>query len=265
MAIQILCIGDVVGKPGATAVIEHVGDLIEQYRLELVVCNAENVAGGSGITPPIYERLINAGVDVITMGDHVFRKKDIIPVMERSRRIIRPANMARVAAGRRWTVVSTKSGQHQVLVACLLGQMYMGANDSPWTAADEVLDEAPPEAKLRVFDFHAEATSEKIAMGYHLDGRATAVFGTHTHVPTADARVLNGGTAVISDVGMTGPYDGVLGRRKDRVLSFLTTTMPTRFDVATEDIRLCGCVVTADETTGRATAIERVEVCHELD
>jgi hypothetical protein len=260
MPINILCIGDVVGKPGRALLAEHLERLIAEKRIECVVCNAENAAGGSGLTPQIFKKLLHYGVDVVTLGDHAYKKLQIVPELHSSDRIVRPANLAPVAAGREWTVVPTKSGLHKVAVTILLGQTFMRNADSPWQKADQVLAQMPADAKLRVVDFHAEATSEKIAMGWHLNGRATIVFGTHTHVPTADARVLDGGTAYISDVGMTGPYDGVLGRRKDRVLHALTTSMPAPFEVARDDPRLCGIIVTADPDTGKALAVERLEV-----
>ncbi|HUT56460.1 MAG TPA: TIGR00282 family metallophosphoesterase [Phycisphaerae bacterium] len=257
---NILCIGDVVGKPGRRVLADHLPGLIRDRDIDLVVCNAENAAGGSGLTPAIFKNILHCGVDVVTLGDHVFRKREIVTAMADSDRIVRPANLSPTAAGRRWTVVPTKSGDCQVGVACLLGQLYMNASNSPWTQVDQVLHEMPPEVKVRVIDFHAEASSEKIAIGWHLAGRVSVVFGTHTHIPTADARVLDGGTAHISDVGMTGPYDGILGRRKDRVLYALTTSMPTPFDVATDDVRLCAVLVTVDPVSGKATAIERIEV-----
>jgi len=209
--INILCIGDVVGRPGRAVLAEHLKGLIAERQIDLVVCNAENAAGGSGLTPQIFKKLMNYGVDAVTMGDHVYRKREVIQVLESSDRIVRPANLAPQAVGKRWTVVQTRSG-HLAGVACLLGQMYMNAADSPWQAIDRVMNEMPAEVRIRIVDFHAEASSEKIAMGWHLNGRASIVFGTHTHVPTADARVLDKGTAYISDLGMTGPYDGVLGR-----------------------------------------------------
>ncbi|HAU39185.1 MAG TPA: metallophosphoesterase [Phycisphaerales bacterium] len=264
MAINILCVGDVVGHPGRGMLADHLPRLIRDHQLELVVCNAENAAGGSGITPQIFRKLLHYGVDVVTLGDHVFRKVDIVSAMRDSDRIVRPANLSSRAAGRSWTVVPTKSGQHKVGVACVLGQMYMGQYDSPWTTIDRVLLEMPPEVKLRVVDFHGEATSEKVAIGWHLNGRASVVFGTHTHIPTADARVLSGGTAHITDVGMTGPYDSVLGRRKDRVLAAMTTSMPHFFEVANDDPRLCGVLVSVDPETGMAQSIERIEVCGRL-
>ena len=260
MAINILCIGDVVGRPGRGVLADHLSELIAERRIDLAVCNAENAAGGSGITPQIFRKLVRYGVDVVTLGDHVFRKREIIPLLETSERIVRPANLAGPAAGRGFTVVPTKSEEHRVGVACLLGQMYMGACDLPWTVADRILQQMPADVKIRVVDFHAEASSEKIAIGYHLDGRVSIVFGTHTHIPTADARVLEGGTAFVSDLGMTGPYDSVLGRRKDRVLSAVTTSMPAHFEVAKGDPRLSGVVVAVDPDTGRAESIERIEI-----
>jgi 2',3'-cyclic-nucleotide 2'-phosphodiesterase len=263
MSINILCIGDVVGKPGRTVLADHLGNMIVEHSIDLVVCNPENAAGGSGLTPQIFGKLRNYGVDVMTMGDHVYRKNDILNTLRTSDRIVRPANLSARAVGKTWTVVPTKSGDVKVGVACFLGQMYMGANDSPWDAADRVMAAMPADVKVRVVDFHAEASSEKVAMGWHLDGRASIVFGTHTHIPTADYRVLPMGTAHVSDLGMTGPYDSVLGRRKDRVLSALTTSMPVRFEVASEDTRISAVLVAVDPNTGRAESIKRIEVRHE--
>ncbi len=260
MSIAILCIGDVVGKCGRVAVAELLPELIKQRRIDLVVCNAENATGGSGLTPAMFNKLLHCGVDVVTLGDHVYRKREITESLSHSERIVRPANISARAVGRKWTVVPTKSGKHQVGVACLLGQMFMKPADSPWSAIEEIFSEMPEPVKVRVIDFHAEASSEKVAMGWHCNGRASVVFGTHTHIPTADARVLDGGTAYISDVGMTGPYDSVLGRMKDRVLYALTTSMPTPFQVAKDDVRLCGIVATVDPATGRAESVERVEI-----
>ena len=258
--INILCIGDVVGKAGRGVLADHLAGIITERQIELVVCNAENAAGGSGLTPQIFTKLLRYGVDVVTLGDHTYRKKEIIPSLETSDQIVRPATLAPGAAGKQWTLVPTKSGRHRVAVSIVLGQMYMRACDSPWAGVDRVWGKIPGDVKIRVLDFHAEASSEKIAMGYHMDGRASIVFGTHTHIPTADARVLPGGTAVISDVGMTGPYDSVLGRRKDRVLRALTTSMPAFFQVALGDPRMSAVVVAVDPQTGRASHIERFDV-----
>ena len=260
MSLNILCIGDVVGRPGRNVLADKLQGLVQEREIDLVICNAENAAGGSGLTPQIFRKLLNYGVDVVTLGDHAFRKKEVVSVLESSSQIVRPANLGGASVGRRWTVAETKSGRGQVGVAIILGQMFMGNFDSPWKAVDEVLSEMPADVKVRVIDFHGEASSEKIAMGWHLDGRVSVVFGTHTHVPTADGRVLEKGTAFVSDVGMTGPYDSVLGRRKDRVLTFLTTSMPQHFEVARGDVRLCGVLATVDESTGLARSIERIEV-----
>jgi hypothetical protein len=260
MAVNILCIGDLVGKPGRKVLADVLGDLITQRQIDAVVCNAENAAGGSGLTPQIFNKLLRYGVDVVTMGDHTYRKRDIVSTLTSSDRIVRPANLSPLAAGRSWTVAPTKDALHRVAVTCLLGQMYMGQNDSPWAAADRVLGEMPADVRIRVVDFHAEASSEKIAMGWYLNGRVSIVFGTHTHIPTADACVLDQGTAFIADVGMTGPYDGVLGRRKDRVLSALTTNMPSLFEIARGDPRLSAVLVAVNPDNGRALSIERLEI-----
>ena len=261
MSINILCIGDVVGKPGRRMLADHLKGIIREREIDLVVCNAENAVGGSGLTCQLFHKFRHYGVDAITLGDHVYRKVEITSVLAESDRIVRPANISDKAIGRRWTVVPTKSGEAHAAVACLLGQMFMGANNSPWAEADRILEEIPTDVRIRIFDMHAEATSEKVAMGWFLNGRASIVFGTHTHIPTADARVLDGGTAYISDLGMTGPYDGVLGRRKDRVLRSLTTSMPTFYEVACGDPRMCGVLVGVESATGVAQSIERVEIC----
>ena len=260
MTVNILCIGDLVGQAGRNLLAEHLPSFITDRNVDLVVCNAENVAGGSGLTPAIFEEILANGVDVVTMGDHVYRRREIVQVLESSARIVRPANLSRKAAGKRWTVVETKSGHCRAGVVCLLGQMFMKAADSPWACVDQCLGEMDDDVRIRIVDFHAEASSEKIAMGWHLDGRASIVFGTHTHIPTADARILEKGTAYISDLGMTGPYDSILGRRKDHVLKALTTSMRVRFDVARGDPRMCGILVGVEAATGKAVSIERVEV-----
>ena len=260
MTVNILCIGDLVGGAGRDLLAEHLASFIADHNVDFVVCNAENVAGGSGLTPAIFEEIVRHGVDVVTMGDHVYRRREIIPILESSSRIVRPTNLSRQAAGKRWTVVETKSGCCSVGVACVLGQMFMKPADSPWASVDQCLGEMDDDVRIRIIDFHAEASSEKIAMGWHLNGRVSVVFGTHTHIPTADSRILDKGTAYISDLGMTGPYDSVLGRRKDHVLKALTTSMRVRFDVARGDPRMCGILVGVEAATGKAVSIERVEV-----
>jgi 2',3'-cyclic-nucleotide 2'-phosphodiesterase len=259
MPLRILCLGDIVGRPGRQVVHQRLPQLVRQHGVDLVIANAENIAGGSGITANLFHKIRAYGVDVVTLGDHVYKKADIIPTLQSSERILRPANLAASAAGRPFTVVTTNSGV-AVGVFCLLGRIFMNLpSDDPFAAADRVLQQLPRNVRVCVCDIHAEASSEKVAMGHHLDGRCSLIFGTHTHIPTADAKILPGGSAFISDVGMCGPYDSVLGRRKDRVIKFMTTNMPQPFDVATGDVRLCGVLAEIDPETGRAISVERIE------
>jgi len=260
MPIRILCLGDVVGRPGRQILHQKLPSLVREKNVDFVVANAENIAGGSGITANLFNKVRSYGVDVVTLGDHIYRRADIIPTMQSSERIVRPANLAAAAAGRPFTVVQTNAGV-SVAVFCLLGRIYMNMPaDDPFAAANRVLDSLPDNVRVSVCDIHAEATSEKVAMGHWLDGRCSVIFGTHTHIPTADAKILPGGSAFQADLGMCGPYDSVLGRRKDRVVKYMTTNMPQPFDVATGDVRLCGAIADVDPQTGRAISIERVEV-----
>jgi metallophosphoesterase (TIGR00282 family) len=260
MPLRILCLGDIVGRPGRQIVHQKLPALVREQRVDLVIANAENIAGGSGITQNLFNKIRSYGIDVVTLGDHVYRKSDIFPTLQSSERVVRPANMASGAVGRPFTIVTTSSGV-QVGVFCLLGRIYMNLPcDDPFAAADRVLAQGPRSVKIWVCDMHAEATSEKVGMGHWLDGRCSVIVGTHTHVPTADARVLPGGSAVITDLGMCGPYDSVLGRRKDRVLKHMTTNMPQPFDIATGDVRLCGALAEINSETGAAISMERIEV-----
>lgn len=261
MPIRILVLGDIVGRPGRQVVQRKLPQAVQDHRIDLVIANGENVAGGSGITTSIFHKLRSYGIDVITLGDHAFKKYDIISTLHASERIIRPANLSAQAAGRGLTVVQTNAGP-SVAVFTVLGRIFMSQlpADDPYACADKLLKQIPRHARIIIGEIHAEATSEKVAMGHYLDGRATLVFGTHTHIPTADATILPGGTAYITDLGMTGPYDSVLGRRKDRVVKYMTTNMPQAFDVATGDVRMCGVVLEADDATGKAISIERFEV-----
>ena len=254
---RILFIGDIVGKPGREIVCRGIAPLVAQQNLDLVIANAENAAGGSGLTPAIYRELTRAGVGAVTLGDHVYRRKEIYSVLQHEPNIVKPANLPPESIGREWTVVQARNGV-RVGIACLLGQLFMKPVDSPWRVADRVLSEMPGDVRVRLIDFHAEATSDMQLMGRYLDGRVTAVLGTHTHVPTADECILPGGTAFQCDVGMTGPFESIIGRRIDRVMETTLTGLPTEFEVATEDVRLCGTIVEADVDTGRATAIERL-------
>jgi hypothetical protein len=255
----LLLIGDIVGKPGRQIVLRALPGLRIEEKLDLIVANAENAAGGSGLTPDIYQELIGGGVDCITMGDHVYRRREIFPVLEGETRIVKPANYPENAPGRDFTVVTTRSNI-RVAVFNLLGRVFMPPVDCPLQAADRVLAKLPEDVKLVLLDLHAEATSDKQLIGRYLDGRVTAVLGTHTHVPTADECVLPGGTAFQSDVGMTGPHQSILGRRIDRVLETTKTFRPTFFEVATGDVRLNGSIVEADPLTGRALSIRRIAI-----
>jgi len=258
MQIKILCVGDVVGAPGRQILRTALTKLVPSRDIDCVIVNAENIAGGSGLTVALYEKIVGYGTHLITMGDHIYRRKEAIQILETSDNIVRPANLPQAAPGREFAICETASG-HRVAVVSLLGRLFMKLPaNCPFAAADRVIAAIPKDVKIVVVDMHAEATSEKIAMGWHLDGRVSAVLGTHTHVPTADERVLPKGTAYLTDLGMTGPYDSVLGRCKERVVSALRTSVPSRFDVATDDIRLCGAVVTVETSTGLATSIERI-------
>jgi metallophosphoesterase (TIGR00282 family) len=255
---KILFIGDIVGQPGIEAVRTLVPKLIVDEALDLVIANAENACSGSGLTPKQYRQLRGAGIDLITMGDHIYRRAEIISVLESEDRICKPANFPREAPGRDLVLAPARNG---VVVALfgLLGRTFMRAVDCPFQAADRVLAQLGDQAKVIVVDMHAEATSDKYLMGHYLKGRVSAVLGTHTHVPTADEQLL-GTTAFISDVGMTGPYDSILGRRVDRVLSHALNFVPAAFDVASGDPRLAGAIVEVEADTGRAVAIRRVMV-----
>lgn len=256
---RILLIGDIVGKPGERIVTAAITGLRRREGLDLVIANAENAAEGSGLSPAQYRRLVAAGVDCITLGDHIYRRSEICSVLQTESNIVKPANFPAQAPGRGWTVVTAADGT-RVAVISLLGRVFMRPVDCPWAAIDRVLAEIPPEVKVRVVDFHAEATSDKQVMGRHLDGRVTAVLGTHTHVTTADEQIFPGGTAFQCDVGMTGPHESILGRRIDRVTETTITFQPTHFEVASGDVRLSGTIVEADPVTGRAMAIRRLLV-----
>lgn len=254
---RILFIGDIVGPAGLTFLKKALPVLIPREAIDVVIANAENVSGGSGITPTAYRQLRECGVDLMTLGDHIYKKRDIIPTLEKEERICKPANFPADAPGREFAFAAARDGT-PVAVISLLGRAFMRPVDCPFRAVDRVLKELDGRARCVVVDMHAEATGEKYLMGHHLKGRVSAVLGTHTHVPTADEQILPGGTAFISDVGMTGPYDSILGRRVDRVLSTTVTFVPSAFDVATGDPRLGGAIVDLDPITGQASAIRRV-------
>ena len=248
-------IGDIVGKPGHKLVTAHAAAIRQQYHLDYVIANAENAADGSGLTPKIYESLIHSGIDGITLGDHIYRRREIYPVLHSEMNIVKPANFPESAPGRRLVIIGDNVGQ-QIAIISLMGRVFMKPVDCPFQAVDEVLKQVPTNVRVILVDFHAEATSDKQLMGRYLDGRVTAVLGTHTHVPTADARILPGGTAFQCDVGMTGPYESILGRKIDPVTEATTTFRPMQFQVATDDVRISGTVVEVNVQDGKATKIE---------
>lgn len=254
---RILFVGDVIGKPGRRVLARLLPKLVDERRTDYVVVNVENAAGGFGVTPDVLSELAELPIDCMTTGNHVWDKKEAAALLELEPRLLRPANYPAGNPGRGLHVGET-SGGVRVATINLEGQVFMRQLDSPFRAADALLAGLDPEVRVILVDFHAEATSEKQAMGRHLDGRVSAVVGTHTHVPTADERVLPGGTAFLTDAGMTGPYDGVIGFRADRVLERFLLQTPTSFEVAKRDVRLAGALIDVDESTGRATAIERL-------
>ena len=257
-----LFIGDIFGRPGRTIVRDRLKDLVREHRIDLVLANGENAAAGFGITPALAEDLFDLGIDVLTTGNHVWDKREIVNYFESvdgdahgpARRVLRPANYAQDLPGR--GIYEGKKKDVAYAVINLQGRIFMAANDDPFRAADRLLNQLKPKAIF--VDIHAEATSEKIALGWYLDGRVTAVIGTHTHIPTADERVLPKGTAYITDVGMTGPYEGVIGVNKEQIIGRFLNNMPVRFEPATGDVRLSAVLVESDDGTGRARSIQRI-------
>ncbi len=257
MKVNILCIGDIVGRPGRRVVNDKLKSLVRDLDIDCVIANAENAAGGSGLTPQIYDKLLKYGVNLITLGDHTYRKREIISKLETADNIVRPANFSEHAAGRGVAYYKTNKGPTVAIVA-LIGRLFMKPGDCPYNTIDKILPQIRQKADIIVVDFHAEATSEKIAMGYHLDGRVSLCFGTHTHVVTADERVLPKGTAYITDIGMTGGHDSVLGRGVESVLKSFRTQMPYPFEIATGGVRMNGVLATIDSNTKKAERIERI-------
>jgi 2',3'-cyclic-nucleotide 2'-phosphodiesterase len=259
---RILFIGDIFGRPGRNIVKERLPGIVRERSIDLIIANGENSAAGFGITPALAEELFDLNIDVITTGNHVWDKREIVDYFQTdtgngrgpARRILRPANYPEDMPG--WGLYQGFKGKIPYAVINLQGRVFMASNDDPFRVADKLLKTI--EAKVIFVDFHAEATSEKISLGWHLDGRVTALVGTHTHIPTADERVLPNGTAYITDVGMTGPYDGVIGVKKELVVGKFLDGMPVRFEPATGDVRLCAVIVECDPRTGKAQSIERL-------
>lgn len=255
---RLLVIGDIVGRPGKHVCSQVVPELVREHNLDFVVANAENAAAGSGLTMPMFHKLRHYGVDVCTMGDHVYKRRETLQLLESSDRVVRPANLPREAIGNELAIFAARNGA-AVAVFVVLGRTFMNIrSDCPFHAADRILGSIPPDVHTIILDMHAETTSEKIAMGWYLDGRVSAVVGTHTHVQTADECILPRGTAYITDLGMTGPHDSVLGRDKQAVVQSLVTGVPQPYSVATGDARLSGLIVEVDERTGRALSVERI-------
>ncbi len=254
--VQIACIGDIVGEPGRKAVFLHLSQLVSDHGVDFVIANGENAAGGFGITGKIVSKLHAYGVDCITTGNHVWRNRDVFNIIDSSAMLVRPANYPSGTPGRGWTIVE-KNGV-KLGVMNLQGRVFMEPLDCPFRTAKKELSAIRKETHNIVVDFHGEATSEKIAMGWYLDGLVSAVVGTHTHVQTADEHILPRGTAYITDLGMTGPFDSVIGMRKEIALKKFVEQLPSKFSVADGDSRLNGAIISIDAETGRAAGIRRV-------
>lgn len=256
---KFLFIGDIVGEPGRKMVKQFVPQMRTKWNLDVVVANNENMAGGWGITPDTYLEISQSGVDVQTGGNHSFDKKEGLPVFQNENDILRPANYPDKNVGRGWCVHTTASGK-KLGVINVMGRTFMDPLDCPFQVADRIYSEVSKLTSFILIDIHAEATSEKAAMAAHFDGRATAVIGTHTHVQTGDERILPGGTAFLTDAGMTGPYDSIIGVKKEIIVEKFLTRRGRKFETATGDPWLCGAVVEADPQTGRALKIDRVRI-----
>jgi metallophosphoesterase (TIGR00282 family) len=256
---RILLIGDIVGKPGRQAIEGILEKLISDYGIEFTIANGENAAGGMGITPSIAIDILNQGVDVLTSGNHIWAKKEIIPFLDEESRILRPANYPAQVPGRGAGIFPLSNGR-KIGILNLEGRVFMKHLDCPFRVGEKEIEILRQQTNIIIVDFHAEATSEKMAMGWFLNGKVSAVLGTHTHVQTSDERILDEGTAYITDVGMTGPLDSVIGIRKEIALERLLTQIPWKFDVAREEIELQGVVIDVDSKTGKADNIQRIKV-----
>ena len=256
---RILFIGDIVGKPGREIIRNGLHDFRRKENVDVVIANGENTAGGSGLTPKIAEELFDDGIDILTSGDHIWKKKEIYDFLDTTDRLIRPANYPRGAPGRGSTAVDVK-GAGKIGVINLIGRVFMEAVDCPFERVRAELEKLRQITPVIIVDMHAEATSEKIAMGWYLDGTVSAVIGTHTHIQTADEKILPGGTAYITDCGMTGPYDSVIGRKKEQIITRFLTGLPIRFEMAAEGVEMHGVVIDIDNRSGKAQNIKRVQM-----
>lgn len=257
--VKIFFIGDIIGRPGRIAVKELLPDIIEKHSIDLVIANGENAAGGFGITPAIAEELIGLKIDVITSGNHIWDKKEIIDYIQDKRWLLRPANYPGGTPGVGWAVLKAKSDV-KIGILNLCGRVFMDNLDCPFRIGKEAIKQLKEDASVIILDMHAETTSEKAAIGWFLDGTISAVIGTHTHVQTADERILPQGTAFITDAGMTGSINSVIGMQKEIVLERFLTQMPRKFEVATKDIEMQGVIVSISSKTGKAVGIERIKV-----
>lgn len=259
---KILLIGDVMGRPGRRAVRTLLPALIEKMNVDFVVANGENLAGGAGVTAATMAEMFSSGVDVLTSGNHVWDQKEALSLIEREPRLLRPVNYPADQPGKGHFAARARNGA-RVAVVCAVGRVFMGHAECPFRALPPLVEELRRDTPLIVVDFHGEATAEKRAMGWHLDGRVTSVTGTHTHVPTADEEILPKGTAYLTDLGMTGPYDSVIGIRKEDSLGRFLTGLPVSYHTAKGDVRFCAALVEADESTGKALSISRL--CQKLE
>ncbi|GAB6157548.1 TIGR00282 family metallophosphoesterase [Desulfotomaculum varum] len=254
---RVLMIGDIVGRPGRKALLDNLSFIRQEQNIDFVIANGENAAGGHGITKDIARQLYAAGVDVFTMGNHVWNKKEIISYIDKEKRLLRPANYPPGTPGAGFNIFQSQTG-HAIAVINISGRIYMQELDCPFRTVDNILEQLKDKTKLIFVDFHAEATSEKVAMGWYLDGRVTAICGTHTHVQTADERILPKGSAYITDIGMTGPRDSVIGVSTHLVIEKFITQMPRRFEVADSSYQFNAVVIDVDPNTGTALKIERI-------
>lgn len=252
-------IGDIVAKPGRKLVEMHLPSLIAQHKLDFVVANVENIAHGFGVTPETADELLRMGADVLTSGNHIWDKKEIIEYIQSENRLLRPANYPKIAPGKGHVIVRNRKGI-KVGVLNVQGRIFMGPSEDPFSIAQELVDQMRKETPLILVDMHGEASSEKQAMGWFLDGKVTAVCGTHTHVPTADQRILPGGTAYVTDIGMTGPYDSIIGVEKEQIIQKFLDQIPTRFEPAKENPILQSMLIEVDENSGLAQRIQRITV-----
>ena len=256
---RILFLGDIVGRPGRTIIKKLLPNLRKTESIDLVIANGENATAGSGLIPRITDELFESGIDVMTSGDHIWKRKDIYDYLKVSARLIRPANYPAGAPGRGSTVVDTAVGK-KVGVINIIGRVFMDAVDCPFARVLKEIEIVSKSTDIIIVDLHAEATSEKVAMGWYLDGKVSAVLGTHTHVQTADEKILPKGTAYITDCGMTGPYDSVIGRNKELIIEHFITQLPIRFEMAEEKVEMHGVIIDVDDKTGRASAIRRIQI-----